>query len=151
MFIKPADVERFTRFASRLDGVTETTCVRDPIQSVRLCRVGGNRERYTRVSVSTASRAAEKVPTGPSTVAAVAAAPAGCRRSERQILLQLSSARVAAASRRARQQRAAGARGDASGTRRDSGRRPRAMCLFDFCQERAKLTRTDPHKAIVAI
>ena len=87
---------------------------------------------------------------------AVAAASAGCRRSERQPLLQLSLTRAAAASRRVRRQRAAGRRGDASGTRRGSGGRGPCVRLLPAAR---KMTRTharthsltDPHKAIVVI
>ena len=52
-------LERFTRFASGLDGVTETTCVRDPIWSARSYRDGRSRERYTRLDGSQPSRAAD--------------------------------------------------------------------------------------------
>ena len=70
---------------------------------------------------------------------AVAAASAGCRRSERQTLLQLLSARSAVASWRARRQRAAGTRGDASGTRRGSGSRGPCVRLLPAA---SKMTRT---------
>ena len=63
MYLLSAVLERFTRFALGLDGRTETTYDPAPIWSARLCRVGGSRGGYTRMSVSRASRAAEKVPT----------------------------------------------------------------------------------------
>ena len=66
---------------------------------------------------------------------AVAAASAGCRRSERQPLLQLSLTRAAAASRRVRRQRAAVALATPAAP---GAAAAAAGHVFDFCQQREK-------------